>query len=277
LVVNLIISVFAALAAAAAAGIASAEQTQPQSFPFEGGTLAITETDESDKTLTFDGKELTRAYVLYHNKTVEVAGQQVALFDAGDGGNQCGTATVIVWKLENGEIQSATAGDDCGSPPPAITDQSIYFVPYLLPGASKIAQIWTPAGGLQVTGTLSFTPQPGTGWDDLDPAKLYNIVDAFDNEAVYEAATKLLGDAITDVATGLLVGGGTESTPSGVFYASGCVPHDCGGADAFMAVDPRGHKLYFAQRSENPEPSTWPAIKTWPADVRQAKEAVLGP
>ena len=46
---------------------------------------------------------------------------------------------------------------------------------------------------------------------------------------------------------------------------------------AFMAVDPRRHKLYFAQRSENPEPSTWPAIKTWPADVRQAKEAVLGP
>ena len=85
-----------------------------------------------------------------------------------------------------------------------------------------------------------------------DPAKLYNIVDAFDNEADYEAATELLGDAITDVATGLLVGGGTDSTPSGVFYASGCVPHACGGADAFMAVDPRGHKLYFAQQMPEP-------------------------
>jgi hypothetical protein len=274
LIVNLIVSVFAAMAAAA--GIASAEQTQPQNFPFAGGTLTITETEDSDKTLTFDGKELTRAYVLYHNKTVEVAGQQVALFDAGDGGNQCGTATVIVWKPENGEVQSVAAGDDCGSPPPAITDQSIYFVPYLLPGASKMAQVWTPTGGLQVAGTLSFTPQPGTGWADLDPAKLDNIVDAFDNEAVYEAGKTLLGDAMTDFATGLLVGGGTESTASGVFYASGCVPHDCGGADAFMAVDPRGHKLYFAQQSEHPETSTWPSIKSWPADVREAKEAALG-
>jgi hypothetical protein len=84
LVVNLIISVFAALAAAAATGIASAEQTQPQGFPFEGGTLTISETDELNKMLTFDGKELTRAYVLEHNKTVELAGQQVALSGAID-------------------------------------------------------------------------------------------------------------------------------------------------------------------------------------------------
>ena len=98
---NLIVSVFAAMAAAAAAGIASAEQTQPQSFPFEGGTLTITETDEFDKMLTFNGKELARDYVLYHNKTVEVAGQQVALFDAGDGGNQCGTGDRH--RLEAGE------------------------------------------------------------------------------------------------------------------------------------------------------------------------------
>ena len=53
--------------------------------------------------LAFNGKELTRNYVVYYDKTVEVGGQQVALFDVGDGGNQCGTATVIVWKPENGD------------------------------------------------------------------------------------------------------------------------------------------------------------------------------
>ena len=142
-------------------------------------------------------------------------------------------------------VQSAAAGDDCGSPPAAVTEQSIYFVPFLLPGASKPAQIWTPSDGLKVAGTLAFTPQPGTGWKDLDPAKLHNIVDAFDNEAVYAAGKQLLGDAITDVATGLLVGGGTESTPSGVFYASGCVPHACGGADAFMGIDPQRPQALF--------------------------------
>ena len=57
---------------------------------------------------------------------------------------------------------------------------------------------------------MSYTPEPGTDWKDLDPAKLYNIVDAFKNEAVYAAGQELLGDAITDFATGLLVGGGTE-------------------------------------------------------------------
>ena len=174
-----------------------------------------------------------------------MAGQQVALFDVGDGGNQCGTATVIVWKPENGEVQSAAAGDDCGSPPAAVTEQSIYFVPYLLPGASKIGANVDPDRRVEGRRHAVFTPQPGTDWEDLDPAKLHNIVDAFDNEAVYAAGKQLLGDAITDVATGLLVGGGTESTPSGVFYASGCVPHACGGADAFMAVDPQRPQTLF--------------------------------
>ena len=72
------------------------------------------------------------------------------------------------------------------------------------------------------------------------------------NEAVYEAAQELLGDRLTDVATGLLTGGGTETTPSGIFYASGCVPHACGSADAFMAIDPKGRKLYFAQQGDDP-------------------------
>jgi len=274
---NLIVSAFAVMAAVAAAGIAAAQETAPQSFAFEGGTLTITESDEADKVLAFDGKELARNFVLYYDKTVEVGGKQVALFDGGDGGNQCGTNTIIVWKPDNGDVQSVMAGDDCGSPPAAVSEQSIYFVPFLLPGASKPAQIWAPTGGLKVAGTLAFTPQPGTDWKDLDPAKLYNIVDAFDNEAVYAAGKQMLGDAITDVATGLLVGGGTDTTPSGVFYASGCVPHACGGADAFMGVDPRAHKLYFAQQGDGePRVTSWPALAEWPADLKEAMQSAIG-
>ena len=226
--------------------------------------------------LAFDGNELAGGYVLYYDRTVEVGGRNVALFQTGDGGNQCGTATVIVWKPEDGAVKSVTAGDDCGSPAPASTGSSIYFVPFLLPGASKPVQEWTPNDGLTIAGTMSYTPEPGTDWKDLDPAKLYNIVDAFKNEAVYAAGQELLGDAITDFATGLLVGGGTESTPSGIFYSSGCVPHACGGADAFMAVDAKNKALYLAQQSEDPPLLAWPALDAWPADVKSAMQAALG-
>jgi hypothetical protein len=275
---NLIVSALAAMVAVTAAGIAAAQDAAaPQSFAFEGGTLTIAESDEGDKVLAFDGKELARNFVLYYDKNVEVGGKQIALFDGGDGGNQCGTNTIIVWKPDNGAVQSAIAGDDCGSPAAAITEQSIYFVPFLLPGASKPAQIWTPTDGLKVAGTLAFTPQPGTDWKDLDPAKLYNVVDAFDNEAVYALGKQMLGDGITDFAMGLLVGGGTEKTPSGVFYASGCVPHACGGADAFMGIDPHARKLYFAQQGDQePRVTTWPALTDWPADLKEAMQSAIG-
>jgi hypothetical protein len=143
-------------------------------------------------------------------------------------------------------------------------------VPYLLPGDSKPALQWSPKEGLTTSGELTYTPEPGTDWKDVDPSKYDNIIDAFHNEAVYKAGQALLGKDMPDMATSLLVGGGTEKTASGAFYASGCVPHDCGGNDGFMAVDPGKHTVYFARRGDNGEPQAWPPVKDWPADIKKA-------
>ena len=160
--------------------------------------------------LAFNGKELTRNYVLYHNKTVEVGGQQVALFDVGDGGNQCGTATVIVWKPENGEIQSAAAGDDCGSPPAGRQRPEHLF--RALPAARRLedrANLDTDrrAAGRRHAAVHAATrhrlggPRPGQALQHRRRLR---------QRGGLRGRKKLLGDAITDVATGLLVGGGTE-------------------------------------------------------------------
>lgn len=260
-----------------AAATAFAQQAAPEEIPFEGGKFTITETEDLDKILDFDGKEIARNYVVFYDRTVTVGGEAVALFSVGDGGNACGPATVMAWKPEGGEIMSDIVGEDCGAPPAAVTNDSIFFVPYLLPGESLPVEVWSPGQGVKVAGTLSFTPQPDTQWSDLDPAELENIIDALQNEAAYKAAQMLLGNSLTDVMTGLLVGGGTEKLASGVVYASGCVPHACGSADAFMAVDAKGQKLYFAQEGEQPEPRAWPALANWPADVRDAMHAALAP
>lgn len=256
---------------------AAAQEAAPEEIPFDGGTFTITETKDFDKILAFDGKEIARNYVVYYDRTVEVDGDKVALFAVGEGGNACGAATVMVWKPKDGAIRSDSVGEDCGAPPAAVTQDNIYFVPYLLPGQSAPVETWSPSQGVTIAGTLSFTPQPGTTWSDLDPAKLQNIIDAMRNEAAYRAAQTLLGASMTEVMTGLLVGGGTETLPSGVAYASGCVPHACGSADAFMAVDAQGQKLYFAQQGEKPEPSTWPALDSWPDDIVIAMRASLNP
>jgi hypothetical protein len=266
----------AGLSKTANAALSDEEGQAP--VPFEGGQLTITQQEEyGEKVLAFDGKQLASNYDVSFDKIVDVGGVKVALFDAGDGGNQCGPAKVIVWKPEGGTIQSTTVEqDECGAPPAAVADSAIYFVPYLLPGDEKPALQWSPSTGLTLSGTLAYMPEPGTGWKDIDPSKYDNIIDAFHNEAVYAEAKTLLGKDMPDMATSLLVGGGTETTATGVFYASGCVPHDCGGNDGFMAVDPAGHKVYFARRGDSPEPDAWPPLKTWPAEVKQAVDKALG-
>lgn len=257
---------------------ALADNDKQAPIPFEGGQLTITQEEEyGERVLAFDGKELARNYDVFFDKIVEVGGVKVALVDVGDGGNQCGPAKVIVWKPEGGTIQTTTVEqDECGAPPAAISDSAIYFVPYLLPGDSKPALQWSPTDGLTTSGNLTYMPEPGTDWKDVDPSKYDNIIDAFHNEAVYRLAETLLGKDMPDMATSLLVGGGTEETASGAFFASGCVPHDCGGNDGFMAVDPVKHKLYFASRGDKPEPDAWPAVSTWPADVKEALDKALG-
>ena len=94
--------------------------------------------------LAFDGNQLASGYVLFFDRTVEIGGRNVALFQTGDGGNQCGTAKVIVWKPEDGAVKSITAGDDCGSPPPAVTDKQHLF--RALPAAGRFE-----AGAAMVT------------------------------------------------------------------------------------------------------------------------------
>ena len=169
----------------------SAEQTQPQK-------LSVRRRDVDnhrdgrvcDKTLTFNGKELPRAYVLYHNKTVEVGGQQVALFDAGDGGNQCGTATVIVWKPENGEIQSVDCRRRLRLAAASHHRQKHLF--RALPPAGRIEGRANMDADRRAAGRRHAVVHAATRHrlGRPRPSKLDNIVDAFDNEAVYEAGAE---------------------------------------------------------------------------------------
>ena len=250
-------------------------QDESSMIPFEGGNFTIKETEELDKILAYDGKELARNYVAYYDRTVDLAGTKVAIFDVGDGGNACGPATVLAWKTEAG-IQSTIVGEDeCGTPPAAATGDALFFVPYLRPGSKAPVRIWSPQEGLKVAGELSYTPQPGTTWADISPDKIAYPSDFFANAELYAAATALLGDQLEQVALGLSVSGEPEKTASGIFVASGCVPHACGSADAFIGVDAAGKKLYFAQEGDTPEPSTWPALAEWPAEVKDAMTKAL--
>lgn len=251
-------------------------QSSDTSIPFADGKFTITENADMEKVLSFEGQEITRGYYLEHSQTVEINGVNVALFEVGPGGNACGPRTVLVWKPEYQELQSAVAGDDCGSPSPSFSETEIYFVPYLMPGTTSPVQVWTVEDGLQIAGNMSYVPQPGTTWDQLHAIDLAYPVEAFDNEEVYTEAAKLLGDKLPDVAMGLAVSDGFQQLDSGIVYSYGCVPHACGSLDGFIAVDQANKKLYFAQQNGKGGVDTWPALNEWPTDVHDAMQKSIG-
>jgi hypothetical protein len=253
---------------------ASAQTDAPEKIPFEGGTITITEKESGEKEIAFDGRLLASNYSVFFDKEVEVGGSKIALISVGDGGNACAPGTLIVWK--NGdEVDADYIGNDCGAPQPAVTGDRIYFVPYLLPGGSDDVIAWSPDERMTIAGQLTYIPQPDSTWADLDLKSLGHMLDAFRNADLYKAAETTLGGSLSEVVGGLVVGGGPETLPSGIVWSEGCIPHNCGGGDSFMAIDQAGKKLYFAQQSEGDTPKSWPDAAGWPADVRAAMTAAI--
>lgn len=243
--------------------------------PFEGGTLTVAEQPDSSKVVAYEGRELGRGFVVLHDGVWQVRGVNIALFTLGDGGNACGARTLIVWKA-GAEITSTTVGEGCdGAPPAAVSQNAVYFVPALVPGTDGEVSSWTPEDGLKVAGRMTFTPQPGTGWEQLEGKAPEHIIDAFDNAAVYAAAQEMLGSELQDMATSLLTSGTPQTLATGEIVGDGCVPHACSIRDGFMAIDPVDRKLYFAQQQQGAEPRTWPDVGEWPEEIREAMHKAL--
>lgn len=265
----------AALLGALAAAPGSARAMDAEAIPFAGGMLTITETEDFEKILAFDGREITRDYLVFFDRIIELADIEVALFTVGAGGNACGGSTYMVWKPE-GRPVTGEGTDDCNSPPPAATEDRLYFVPWLRPGESLPVRSWAPGEGFEVSGMLAYAPQPGTGWADFDPATVEHPLDLFRNAGFHDAAAALLGEHLAGVAAGLSTASAPEMSASGLVTARGCVPHACGSADAFVAVDPAQRRLWFAQQADGDQPDAWPPLAEWPAEVVEAMRGAIG-
>jgi hypothetical protein len=239
------------------------------SRPFAGGTLTIVETDDGDKILAFDGKELVRDWYVDFDRMVAVSDTDVALYVAGPGGNACGVDAVIVWKPEGGELKSERFGD-CGAPAPAADGSRLVFVPWVMPGETLDVTEWTPTEGFRVAGAMTFKPQPGTTWTDLQAQPAGHPMDLFANEAFYAKATAILGDDLSDLVTSLGTSAAPEDVGGGLFVARGCIPHACGSNDGFVAVDPKAKSIWFAQQQDDGSLKYWPALDAWPKAARDA-------
>lgn len=252
--------------------LALADNAPPKEIPFDGGVFSLTTEDEDGgTTLAYDGTKIASQFSISFDRVVEVDGVKAALFTFDD----CSTEPVIVaWKATNGKLNSATMGEgECGSGSRhvAVTGHELYFLPSPLPGYSATILAWSPKEGARTVGMLSFAPQPGTQWSDLDPARVKNFADAMRIEPIYAAAKALHGSSLPYVMADLKKMG---SLPSGVLYASGCVEEGCGCDFGFMAIDPGTQKLYYYANPRSPparatSPGT-PPLDTWPTEIRDA-------
>lgn len=255
--------VTACLLSMALASPALAQDTPPEEITFAGGTITIAETPDYEKVVSFNGKEIGRDFQAFFDRTANVAGTDVALISIGPGGNACGANTLIVWPDGNGGINTDSLPGDCGWPLPAVSDYAIIFAPWVGPGEEMPVRRWTPQDGFRIAGMLRFVPEAGTGWNDLAANPAIHPEAYFSDQEFYDYAFEILGSDLAEYALGLRVSSEMEKIADGIYATSGCVPHNCGGADSLLVVDLDARKAWFAQIRGNaiaqwPNPANWP-------------------
>lgn len=246
---------------------------QAEDIPFADGVIRIEENADYEKVITYDGREIGRDYMVFFDRIVDVGGTDVALMSVGPGGNACGANTLMVWKNEGGDLQTDKLPGDCGWPAPAVSDYRIVFVPWVGPGEELPVRSWTPEDGFSMAGTLRFSPEPDTGWADLATAPAVHPLDYFSNEAFLAQATATLGEELEEYATGLRVASEMQEIGDGLYAGTGCVPHNCGGADSLLVIDFEGKTAWFAQM-RGTGVANWPDLSDWPAAAREAAKGL---
>lgn len=243
---------------------------ETEKIPFAGGEITIAENADFEKIVSFNGTELAKDYVAFLDRIVEVGGKPVALVLVGPGGNACGANTLIIFRNDADQIASDITPGDCGTPLASASPEELVFVPFVRPGAPGTVLRWTPYERFTIAGELRFAPAPETPWSDLDPSAMRHPMDFFANESFYRKATALLGDALDEFTLGMGTSAAPEKNESGYWISEGCVPHACGNADTFLAVNIENETVFMVQYQGVNPAHYWPAKGYWPAELLSA-------
>ena len=252
---------------------AIAQEDLPAPVKFGDAEITFARGEDEEITVSHNGVELYRNFYVAFSQVANIEGQDVAILSGGDGGNACGPNALIVTLPEDSPDAKLEVIGECGSPEPAVTSNEIHFVPFVRPGASLPLMSWTPSRGLVTAGLLSFEPQEGSNWVNLDVETVKGPWDIFDNADVYAAGKALLGERFADVMQGLAVAGRPTYTDDNFLSGAGCAPHSCGSVNGFFGIDIANRQVFAALRTIGEKDEFWPQdFNSWPAQLQKAFE-----
>jgi hypothetical protein len=244
-------------------------QDGSEEIPFAGGTITIVETTDYEKIVSFNGEEIDRDFQVWFERIATVRGTEVALISIGPGGNACGANTLLLWSDGKDGVNTDKLPGDCGWPAPAVSDYAVFFVPWPGPGEELPVQRWAPDEGFALAGMLRFVPEPDTGWAGITADPAIHPLEYFSNAAFFADAAAALGDDLAEYALGLRVAAEMEKIGGDIYAATGCVPHNCGGADSLLVVDIAAETAWFAQK-RGTQIAQWPSADKWTPAARNA-------
>ena len=265
------------LMAVLSSSLSLAQEDLPSPVKFGDGEITFERGEDEEIAVSFNGQEIYRNYFVLFDRLVKVGSTDVALLLGGEGGNACAPSTLIITQPEGSvDAKVDMVGADCGSPPAAVGADEILFVPYLVPGAKAKVEGWTPDGGIEIKGEISFLPKEGSTWANLDPEKADHPNVLLDNAEVYAAAQELVGDRFSELITVLGVAGAPEIIDGNYIAAPGCQAHACGLANGFLGLDLDKKTVFAATKYADSAATLWPSdIAVWPEALKKAWEASL--
>lgn len=216
-------------------------------------------------------------------------GHDAAALYVDRGGASCasGTEVLIVARPGAAPTIGRVEDDSCFSRPIVGKERSLQFngpedalVVRTGVSPSMDGQLWrfTARDGLQLVGSLKFSPQPGTVLSPMSVSSVHYGFEFYRNAGFVSRFRELTGtDAdliMRATQTSDLV---RISTDGQYVFSSGCMPHNCRDEAGLLVVDIKNSTVLVAYKPEGRPIKVYPAVGAWPISARQALKAWATP
>ncbi len=200
-------------------------------------------------------------------------GYEMAIFDVAPGSDACrGGIVLLRAKLGEEARFDRRLLESCTGLESFVSGNAILLVE---PATAVVnGALWqvTPKEGLKLKGSLQFTPEPGTGYEDLKPGTFSKAQDLLANQAIWrrlQDLTRQDSKAYLASLTGFAPEA-VQTAPNGnLVVASGCLKKEsCKVEGALMIVDRDRRNLYLGFKPATGKLRSFPDANTWSEEAK---------
>lgn len=236
------------------------------SFALGPHQVTTAETEDYNTAVLVDGEKFHEDAQLLLDGSYEVGDIPAVVGVAGAGGNSCNAAPFVI-SLRDGKPTFDGPIESCEWFTVTLEGDHLRFASDPLPGVDAEVWHWHAEEGFSHAPAEAFSPDPSTGWADLDKLAKAHPSDALKIAPAYAALSSAMSQEDWSLFTGILAQLGSGDLTAEGYAGSACHKAACDAEFAYLFLDRASERPFALWTDQEGQIKTAPARADFPAWV----------